>query len=97
MTAATGQEGGLWRPANGTEGADFEASWCRHCLNSKPNVWENEFGNQVVSGCEIVDAAFWGHVLALEWIIRDGAPHCTAFREDPANPARCLKTKEIEF
>lgn len=93
--AVAGQEGGLWRPANGTEGADFEANWCRHCLNSKPNVWEDEFGNHVVSGCEIVDATFWGHVLAIDWIVRDGRPWCTAFREDPANPARCLKTKEM--
>ena len=94
--ALAGQEGGLWRPANGTEGADFEANWCRHCQNRDgAGDWEDEFGNKVVSGCEIVDRAFWGHVLALEWIIRDGAPYCTAFREDPANPARCLKTKEM--
>lgn len=95
--AAVGQEGGPWRPANGTEGADFEGAWCNHCLNSTPNVWEDEFGNDVVSGCEIVDAAFMGHLLLLEWIIRDGMPHCTAFREDPKKPARCLKTKEMDL
>jgi len=94
VTAST-QVGGLWRPANGTEGADFEANWCRHCLHSKPNVWEDEFGNEVVSGCDIVDRAFLGHVIALEWVVRDGRPACTAFSEDPANPARCLKTMEM--
>jgi len=92
-----GQEGGLWRPANGTEGADFERNWCAHCVNAKPNVWEDEFGNEVVSGCDIVDAAFWGHVLALEWVVRDGMPWCKAFEQDQARPARCLFTAEMEL
>ncbi len=91
------QNGGLWRPANSTEGADFERSWCRHCINSKPNVWEDEFGNEVVSGCDIVDVAFLGHVLALEWVRRDGMPWCTAFVQDPSKPARCLFTKEMDL
>lgn len=95
MTAATGQEGGLWRPANGTEGADFEANWCAHCLNCHgEGPWEDEFGNDATGCCMIAEAMFW-QASPTELIIRDGAPHCTAFREDPANPARCLKTKEM--
>ncbi len=92
--ASAGQEGGLWRPANGTEGQDFEANWCRHCLNSKPNVWEDEFGNE--GSCIIAEAMFWSpEFQPAELTLRDGAPHCTAFREDPANPARCLTTMEM--
>lgn len=94
--AAAGQEGGLWRPANGTEGADFETNWCAHCMNSKPNVWEDEFGNEVEGSCIIAEAMFWSpEFQPAELTLRNGAPHCTAFRQDPANPARCLKTMEM--
>lgn len=93
--AVAGKEGGLWRPANGTEGADFEANWCAHCLNRHGDGdWEDEFGDGVPGACEIQATAFWGAQPA-EMKIRDGHPHCTAFREDPANPARCLKTREM--
>lgn len=93
--ALAGQEGGLRRPANGTEGADFEAAWCRHCLNRNgEGDWEDEFGNDVGGGCLICNAALWGD-FPHEWVVRDGRPWCKAFSEDPAKPARCLKTKEM--
>lgn len=95
--AVAGQEGGLWRPANGTEGADFEANWCRHCQNRDgAGDWEDEFGNEVEGSCIIAEAMFWSpEFQPAELTLRDGAPHCTVFREDPANPARCLKTMEM--
>lgn len=94
MTSATTNEGGLWRPANATEGADFEAKWCAHCLNAQNDDWEDEFGNTVPGGCDILDDAFRAKQPA-EWIIRNGIPWCRAFRQDPERPARCLFTKEM--
>ncbi|NTF69406.1 hypothetical protein [Rhizobium rhizogenes] len=93
---ATQQDGGLWRPANGTEGAEFEAKWCAHCLNSIPEFWEDEFGDDVAGGCAILDQAVWGHQPD-EWVVRHGVPWCKAFRQDPDRPARCLFTKEMQL
>jgi len=95
MTSAAGQEGGLWRPANATDGADFEAKWCAHCAHSIPEYWEDEFGNDVAGGCDILERALMGKQQP-EWIIRDGMPWCKAFRQDPKRPARCLFTKEMD-
>lgn len=70
-------------PSNGTEGDDFEAKWCAHCLADKPE-----------RGCQILDYSRWAcHVP--QWVYRHGMPWCTAFEEDADNPARCLFTKEL--
>lgn len=50
---AENQNGGLWRPANSTEGADFERIWCRHCRSDEGENWEDEFGNDVPGVCAI--------------------------------------------
>lgn len=95
--AALGQEGGLWRPANGTDGMDFDANWCAHCLNRNGDgPWEDEFGNDLDGTCDISDRMLWdpSHQPP-ELIIRHGMPWCKAFRQDPERPARCLFTKEM--
>lgn len=88
-------EGGLWRPANGAEAESFSRNWCAHCQHRDGDGdWEDEFGNDVEGGCHICNMSLWGqqpHQLK----IRDGQPHCAAFREDLDNPARCLKTMEM--
>lgn len=90
-----GNSGGLWRPANSTDGEDFEHQWCRHCLDRNgEGEWEDEFGDDIEGRCALLDAAFWGGQPP-QWKLRDGAPYCTAFREDPANPARCPFTMEM--
>lgn len=92
------QEGGLWRPANATEGHDFENNWCGHCANRDGHGdWEDEFGNDVEGSCPIAEAMFWSpQYQPDELVIRHGVPWCTAFRQDPARPARCLFTEEME-
>lgn len=82
-------------PANGTEGAQFERSWCQHCLNEKVEDWEDEFGNDMPGCCPILARAAVYPVD--EWTYREGIPWCTAYQEDPTNPARCLLTKEMEI
>lgn len=92
---AADQEGGLWRPANATEGNDFERNWCRHCANRDgAGDWEDEFGNHVEGWCPLLSQAHWG-AQPDEWTTRNGMPWCLAFRQDPAEPARCLFTKEM--
>lgn len=82
-------------PANETEGAQFERSWCDHCLRRRQADWEDEFGHEIQGECIILSAA---SVYAVdEWVYRDGVPWCTAFEEDPENPARCLFTKEMKL
>ncbi|MBB4235078.1 hypothetical protein [Rhizobium esperanzae] len=85
--AIDGREGGPWRPANGTDGQDFEHHWCRHCLN--------RIGNNIDGCCPIIEDAAWCEQ-PRELIIRNGMPWCKAFREDPARPARCFFTKEMD-
>ena len=95
MTAAE-REGGLWRPANGTEGRAFEAKWCQHCLNRDGDGdWEDEFGNEMGDCCSILNDAYWNGEPP-EWIVRHGMPWCKAFRQDPARPSRCLFTEEMD-
>lgn len=94
---ATASEGGLWRPDNSTEGADFAGKWCAHCLERNgAGDWEDEFGNEIDGSCPIAEAMFWGpKYQPAEIVVRNGMPWCKAFRQDPARPARCLFTKEI--
>ncbi|THK38138.1 hypothetical protein EHS39_11695 [Ensifer sp. MPMI2T] len=85
---------GLWRPASEDEAAKFEREWCRHCIHDKAEDWEDEFGNHVPGVCVILDCGMVGNPME-EWVIRDDAPACLAFEQDPRFPARCLKTKEM--
>jgi hypothetical protein len=80
-------------PANATEGAQFERSWCEHCIHEKGEDWEDEFGNDVPGECDILTNARTYPVDA--WVYRDGKPACLLFKEDPSNPARCLATMEM--
>lgn len=80
-------------PAHAVEGADFEAKWCDHCLRRREADWEDEFGNHIEGDCPILSAASVYPVD--EWVYRHGMPWCTAFEEDPDNPARCLFTQEL--
>ncbi|MBX4941139.1 hypothetical protein [Rhizobium binae] len=90
------REGGPWRPANGTDGMDFEFHWCSHCLNRNGDgPWEDEFGNDIDGCCPILEDVAWCEQ-PRELIIRNGMPWCKAFREDPAQPARCFFTKEMD-
>lgn len=91
---AAEMEGGLWRPANATEGNDFEHNWCGHCLEERGEDWEDEFGNHVDGCCPILSHAQCGGQPE-DWIVRYGMPWCLAFRQDPERPARCLLTKEM--
>lgn len=85
---------GQYYPANETEGAQFERSWCAHCIHERgERDWEDEFGNDVEGSCNILSRASVYPVD--EWVYRDGKPACLAFQEDSANPARCLFTKEM--
>lgn len=80
-------------PANATEGAQFERSWCAHCIHEKQPSWEDEFGNDVPGGCPILDMAQFA--APPEWVVEKGQPTCLSFKENPANPARCPFTKEM--
>ncbi|NZD50509.1 hypothetical protein [Rhizobium leguminosarum] len=83
----------MYYPANATEGAHFERSWCVHCIHEKGEDWEDEFGNEITGECDILSRAA---VYPVEqWVYRNGKPACLAFKEDPSNPARCLFTKEM--
>jgi hypothetical protein len=84
---------GQYYPANATEGAQFERSWCRHCIEDKQPDWEDEFGNDVEGVCPILTRAAVYPVD--EWVYRDGQPACLAFKQDATNPARCPFTKEM--
>jgi len=99
MTGGSGQEGGLWRPANAEELDALAASWCRHCLNRYGDGnWEDEFGNEIAGECsirQVCDNALFFE-LPSDLVIRHGMPWCKAFRQDPDRPARCLFTKEME-
>ena len=94
--SADNQNGGLWRPANSTEGADFERSWCRHCRSDEGEKWEDEFGNVIECWCPILSFAQGGGKPD-EWVRREGMPWCLSFAQDPEKPARCLFTKEMDL
>lgn len=93
--SAEDQNGGLWRPANSTEGADFERNWCRHCRSDEGENWEDEFGNLIENWCPILTYAQGGGQPD-EWVRRNGVPWCLAFTQDHDKPARCLFTKEMD-
>lgn len=61
-----------WRPANGSEGLDFEDTYCANCKRL-------DFEGR----CGIQDAAFLNDIddpdYPKEWIEEDGIPRCTAF------------------
>jgi len=99
MTVVMQQEGGPWRPANGTDGMAFDFHWCRHCQNRDgAGDWEDEFGNDVEGACPIAEAMFWTpNYQPTELVIRHGQPWCTAFRQDPEVPSRCLLTKGMSL
>lgn len=85
----------MYYPANATEGAQFERSWCAHCIHERGEDWEDEFGNEIEGRCDILARAAVYPVD--EWTIRHGMPWCKSFRQDPERPARCLFTKEMEL
>lgn len=80
-----------WRPANGTDGCDFENKWCAHCMADKDS---RETGD-VDGGCTILGYAVCHEAQPLQRVVRHGVPWCTAFEEDKDNPARCLFTEEL--
>ncbi len=92
-------KGGLWRPANATEGNDFEHNWCRHCVNRDgAGDWEDEFGNDIDGSCVIAEAMFWSPKFQPpELVMRHDMPWCLAFRQEPTRPARCLFTQEMSL
>lgn len=81
-------EGSPYRPANGTEAAAFDKSWCEHCL------YDAEFRRGEGCGCELLAlaSAYGGPP---HWQYRLGEPVCTAFVEDRAHPLRCPLTMEM--
>lgn len=87
--------GAAYFPSNGTEGDDFEAKWCAHCLVNKGDDWEDEFGFDVPFVCPILSAARCGSSSPQQWVYRHDMPWCTAFEEDATNPPRCLFTMEL--
>lgn len=93
---STEQGGGLWRPANATEGHAFEDRWCAHCLEERGEDWEDEFGHEVQGICPILSYA-QSAGLPEHWVTRQGMPWCIAFRQDPDRPARCLFTEEMKI
>jgi hypothetical protein len=67
-----------YRPANGTEGEDFQDRFCRQCINDR------EFRETCTGGCDILfRALLYGPEDAgypTEWQFGwDGKPTCTAF------------------
>ena len=91
------QKGGLWRPANATEGADFEQRWCRHCRSDEGEDWEDEFGHEINGACVIGESMFWSaEFRSDDLVVRNRRPWCLAFTQDPDKPARCLFTEEMD-
>lgn len=78
-----------YRPSNGSEGLRFEHRYCSRCLRDKPVREAQDYDN----GCQIFAASLI-HGLGeegypKEWIYspRTGEPTCTAFEQDPDEPA----------
>lgn len=84
------KDGSPYMPANGTEGGIFDDGWCSHC--ARDAAFREDMDHN--DGCQILAAALCNQQ-PKEWIWRNGAPHCIAFRDDPANPARCPYTLEM--
>lgn len=64
-----------YRPANGTEGEAFEATWCQKCACDQPGeAWEGPM-------CPILGEATAGGS-PRQWLQDANGPRCTAFVED---------------
>jgi hypothetical protein len=61
----------LYRPATGTEGADFMERWCFRCAKDKFTDEHPE------NGCPIIVASYCGFVE--QWVVFDGRAMCTDF------------------
>jgi hypothetical protein len=73
-----------YRPANGTEGDCFMASWCRHCARDKAMREGAEIDEcdddeicQIIGNTQAFDTDHPEY--PIEWIYKDGQPVCTAF------------------
>ena len=64
-------------PRSGTEGADFQADWCRKC-KADADYPDGD-------GCDILARSFCG-IQPDEWRLERGEPACTAFEAiDPSD------------
>lgn len=89
------KDGEPYRPANRTDADDFERAWCAHCLGcGGAEEIENELGEVFEVKCVLLEMALCD-IQPPEWQYRGNRPICTAFTEDPDNPARCLGTLEM--
>lgn len=70
-----------YRPANASEGADFEARWCERCLHDKAF---RDAGEDAAAedSCDILAAAVCGEQPEA-WVEDENGPRCTAFQWDP--------------
>ena len=82
-------DGQPYRPANGTEGSDFENRWCMRCAN-------DDYEGGVY--CPILDVALNGGQ-PTEWIYENLRPKCAAFMPfdgmKPLPEPRCPNTMEM--
>jgi hypothetical protein len=87
------KEGGPWRPADEAERLRFEKSWCVHCVDrfrdGEPWNGEDPDGPMCIE--------VWCGDLIHQLTVRDGQPHCSAFKDDPSNPIRCPFTMEMDL
>lgn len=88
----------LYRPANGTEGADFQEAFCCHC--SRDAAFRDSNYEDPSLGCKILADTFVYDVddpnYPKQWIYdNDGSPCCTAFTTDVPPPVRCDKTIDM--
>ena len=63
-------------PANGTEGAVFQAAWCDLCAR------EREYRETGDNPCMILTEALVLGDQPQEWLLLDGRPSCAAFLPD---------------
>lgn len=72
-----------YRPSNGDEGEWFMSKWCERCTRDAANRADPDSGE----GCRIIVYTMAYDVdepeYPKEWVIKDGAPCCTAFDEEP--------------
>lgn len=71
--------GKIYRPSNGTEGADFMNQWCCRCERDREYQQDETQGEP----CEILGRTFSFNVedaeYPREWCYKDGKPTCTDF------------------
>ena len=87
-----------YRPASGTEGADFDDVWCSNC--ARDAAFRNGGCEDPALGCRILADTFVFQIddpkYPKEWIYgSDGRPCCTAYTEDPKLPVRCTQTIDM--